>query len=105
MRGVPAEQVKQNLDTIIKKAKAKNVRILLCGMLAPPTGGSNDGRDFANVFPDLATQYKLDYLPFLLENVALKKELNQADGIHPNADGEKIMTDNVYKALKPMLAK
>lgn len=105
MRGVPAEQVKQNLDTIIKKAKAKNVRILLCGMLAPPTGGSNYGRDFANVFPDLATQYKLDYLPFLLENVALKKELNQADGIHPNAEGEKIMTENVYRALKPMLAK
>lgn len=105
MRGVPAEQVKQNLDTIIKKAKAKKVRILLCGMLAPPTGGSNYGRDFANVFPDLATQYKLDYLPFLLENVALKKELNQADGIHPNAEGEKIMTENVYRALKPMLAK
>lgn len=103
MRGVPAEQVKQNLDTIIRKAKAKNVRVLLCGMLAPPTGGSNYGRDFANIFPDLATQYKLDYLPFLLENVALKKELNQADGIHPNADGEKIMTDNVYNALKPML--
>ena len=105
MRGVPAEQVKQNLDMIIKKAQAKNVRVLLCGMLAPPTGGSNFGRDFANVFPDLATQYKLDYLPFLLENVALKKELNQPDGIHPNADGEKIMTDNVYKALKPMLQK
>ncbi len=65
MRGVPADQVKQNLETIIKKAKAKNVRILLCGMLAPPTGGSTYGRDFANVFPDLATQYKLDYLPFL----------------------------------------
>lgn len=105
MRGVPADQVKQNLETIIKKAKAKNVRVLLCGMLAPPTGGSSYGRDFANVFPDLATNYKLDYLPFLLENVALKKELNQADGIHPNADGEKIMTDNVYKALKPILSK
>ena len=105
LRGVPVAKLKTNLDTIIKKAKAKNVRILLCGMLAPPTMGSDYQREFTLVFPDLATEYKLDFLPFLLENVALKKELNQADGIHPNADGEKIMTDNVYKALKPMLAK
>ena len=106
MRGVPAAKVKSNLDTIIRKAKAKNVRILLCGMLAPPAGGAVDySREFTLVFPDLATEYKVDFLPFLLANVALKKELNQADGIHPNVDGEKIMTDNVYKALKPMLSR
>ena len=103
MRGVPVAKVKANLDTIIKKAKAKNVRVLLCGMLAPP--GNEYGRDFTVIFPDLATEQKVDFLPFLLENVALKKELNQSDGIHPNADGERIMTDNVYKALKPMLQK
>jgi acyl-CoA thioesterase-1 len=57
-----------------------------------------------NAFPDLAQKHKVAYLPFLLENVALKRELNLPDGIHPNAEGEKIMTDNVYKALKPMLA-
>ena len=56
-------------------------------------------------FPDLASEHKVEFLPFLLENIATKKELNQADGIHPNVDGEKIMTDNVYQALKPMLAK
>ncbi|MEP6945344.1 MAG: arylesterase [Acidobacteriota bacterium] len=103
MRGVPAAKVKQNLDTIIRKAKAKNVRVLLCGMLAPPTAGSDYGRDFANLFPDLATEYKTAYLPFLLENVATKKELNQSDGIHPNAQGEVIMTENIYRELKPML--
>lgn len=103
MRGVPVTKVKTNLDTMIRKAKAKNIRILLCGMLAPP--GSDYGRDFTVIFPDLATEHKVDFLPFLLENVALKKELNQADGIHPNADGEKIMTENVYRALRPMLAK
>ncbi len=103
LRGVPVARVKANLDTIIKKAKAKNVQVLLCGMLAPPTMGSDYQRDFTQVFPDLATEYKLEFLPFLLENVALKKELNQADGIHPNAEGEKIMTENVYKALKPMI--
>src|SRR5689334_5047343 len=52
MRGVPAADVKKNLDTIIRKAKAKNVRVLLCGMLAPPTAGSDYGRDFSNLFPD-----------------------------------------------------
>ncbi len=103
LRGVPVAKVKANLDTIIKKAKARNVQVLLCGMLAPPTMGSDYQREFTLVFPDLATEHKTEFLPFLLENVALKKELNQADGIHPNAEGEKIMTDNVYAALKPMI--
>jgi acyl-CoA thioesterase-1 len=56
-------------------------------------------------FPDLASEHKVEFLPFLLENIALKRDLNQGDGIHPNAAGEKIMTENVYKALKPMLQK
>lgn len=104
MRGVPAAKVKANLDTMIKKAKAKNVRVLLCGMLAPPTNGTYS-TEFTRLFPDLATEHRTDFIAFLLDGVALKKELNQADGIHPNAEGEKIMTDNVYKALKPMLTK
>ena len=103
LRGIPVVKLKANLDKIIKKAKAKNVQILLCGMLAPPTMGSDYQREFTLVFPDLATEHKLDFLPFLLDNVAIKKELNQADGIHPNAEGEKIMTENIYEALKPML--
>lgn len=103
LRGMPVAQMKQNLEKIIQKAKTKNVTVLLCGMLAPPTVGADYQREFSNVFPDLASKYKVAYLPFLLENVALKKELNQGDGIHPNADGEKIMTDNVYKELKPLL--
>ena len=74
-------------------------------MLDPPSMGSDYQQQFTVAFPDLATEHKVEFLPFLLENVALKKELNQADGIHPNAEGEKIMTENVYKALKPMLAK
>ena len=105
MRGVPPAKVKSNLDTIIRKAKAKNVRVPLCGMLAPPSGGTDYSRDFINLFPDLATEHKLDFLPFLLDGIAMKKELNQADGIHPNAEGERLMTENVYRALKPMLAK
>lgn len=105
LRGIPVASMKRNLDQIIRKAKAKNLKILLCGMLAPPTMGAEYQREFTVAFPDLASEHKVEFLPFLLENVATVKGLNQADGIHPNAEGEKIMTDNVYRALKPMLAR
>lgn len=105
MRGVPVAKMKENLAKIIQKAKAKNIKVLFCGMFAPPTMGAQYQRDYMNAFPDLAEEYEVEFLPFLLENVALDKKLNQPDGIHPNAEGEKIMTENVYKALKPLLAK
>ena len=103
LRRLPVGRMKSNLDQIIRKAKAKNVKVLLCGMLAPPTMGADYQRAYSSAFPDLANEHGVAYLPFLLENVALKRELNQADGIHPNADGTKIMTANIYKELKPML--
>ena len=103
LRGVPVAQMKSNLDKIIRKAKAKNVKVLLCGMLAPPSVGADYQRDYTNAFPDLAEEHKVEFLPFILEKIALDKKLNQADGIHPNAEGEKILTENVYKELKPML--
>lgn len=105
LRGMPVDRMKQNLAKIIEKAKAKNVKVLLCGMLAPPTMGSDYQRNYTEAFPDLADEYKVEYLPFLLEGVALKRELNQADGIHPNAAGTKIMTENIYVKLRPMLSK
>lgn len=103
LRVIPVSKMKTNLDKIIEKAKQRNVAVLLCGMLAPPTMGADYQRDYMSAFPDLATRHKVAYLPFLLDNIALKKDLNQADGIHPNAEGTKIMTENVYKELKPML--
>jgi acyl-CoA thioesterase I len=103
LRRMPVANMKRNLARIIEKAQAKKIRVLLCGMLAPPNVGAQYQRDYQLVFPDLASEYKVEFLPFLLETVALNKDLNQADGIHPNAEGEKIMTENIYKALKPML--
>ena len=103
LRNVPVEEMKKNLDRILAKAKEKDVQVLFCGMVAPPSVGDRYQRDFGSVFSDLADKYHVRFLPFLLENVALQKELNQADGIHPNAEGEKIMTENVYRELKPML--
>lgn len=105
LRNVPVEKMKANLDKIIRKAKAKNVEVLFCGMLAPPAVGEDYQREYVNAFADLATEHGVRFVPFLLENVALNKDLNQADGIHPNAKGTVIMTDNIYKELKPMLAK
>jgi acyl-CoA thioesterase-1 len=105
LRGIPVAKMKDNLEKIISKAKARNVKVLLCGMLAPPTMGPEYQRAFTNAFPDLASEHTIAFVPFVLEGIALNKDLNQADGIHPNAEGEKIMTDNVYKALKPMLQK
>lgn len=103
LRGMPVDKMKQNLAKIIEKAKAKNIKVLLCGMLAPPTMGSDYQQNYTNAFPDLATEHKVEYLPFLLEGVAMKRELNQADGIHPNPAGTKIMMENIYAKLKPML--
>jgi len=103
LRGIPVATMRSNLDKILTKAQAKGVKVLFCGMLAPQTMGAQYQREYTMAFPDLADEHKVAFLPFLLDNVAMKKELNQADGIHPNAEGEKIMTDNVYKELKKLL--
>jgi acyl-CoA thioesterase-1 len=103
LRGLSPAKMKLNLDKIIRKAKAKNIKVLLCGMLAPPHLGAEYQRAYTMAFPDLASEHDTAFLPFVLENIALKKELNQADGVHPNAAGAKVMAENIYKVLKPML--
>lgn len=103
LRGMPVGKMKQNLAAIIEKAKSKKIKVLLCGMLAPPSMGSAYQKEYTNAFPDLADEHDIAFLPFLLDGIAMKKELNQADGIHPNADGTRLMTENIYNALKPLL--
>lgn len=105
LRGLPVAKMKQNLAEIIRRAQAKNVEVLLCGMLAPPTMGAQYQREFVTAFPDLASEYKVEFMPFVLEGIALDPKLNQGDGIHPNAEGAKVLTANVYKALQPLLKK
>ena len=105
LRGLNVPQMKKNLDQIIKKAKAKNIQVLLCGLFPPDMPVTKSQNEFAVAFRDLAKEDSVTFLPFLLENVGGNKDLNQPDGIHPNAAGEKVMTDNVYRALKPLLKK
>ncbi len=103
LRGLNVSEMKANLSKTIEFAQANGVKVVLAGMQIPPNYGPGYTSSFAQVFPDLAEQYDLEFLPFLLEGVAAKPELNQGDGIHPNVAGTKIVADLMYDFLAPML--
>lgn len=105
LRGLPVDQTKKNLQAIIDKVKAKNpaVKVVVVGMMVPPNMGSTYSSQFTAVFPELAKKNKASLMPFLLEGVAGNEKLNQADGIHPNIEGHKIVATNVTKVLMPLL--
>ena len=103
LRGLPAEELRKNLSTIIERAQAKKVRVVLAGMEAPPNFGQSYIVSFHEVYPDLARKYGVPLIPFLLQGVAGIEGLNQRDGIHPTAEGARIVADNVWTVLGPML--
>jgi acyl-CoA thioesterase I len=103
LRGLPIEELKQNLSTIITRAQARGIRVVLAGMEAPPNFGQSYIVAFHQVYPDLARQYKIPLVPFLLQGVAGIDSLNQRDGIHPTAEGARLVADNVWPVLRPML--
>ena len=103
LRGLSIAQMQENLSGIIEEAKSKDILVLLTGMEAPPNLGSLYANDFRVVFRDLADEYDVILLPFLLEGVAGNVELNQADGIHPNTKGAQMIAEMVWLTLKPML--
>jgi acyl-CoA thioesterase-1 len=103
LRGLPVSQMKENLSTIIDKGRERNVIVILAGMEAPPNFGQEYATQFRQAFRDVALQKRVLFLPFLLNNVAGKPELNQADGIHPNQQGTRIVADNLWTVLEPLL--
>lgn len=103
LRGLDIAEMKANLAKTIEFARDNGVAVVLTGMLVPPNMGPEYTDAFARVFPDLATEYDIPLMPFLLEGVAAVPELNQADGIHPNVEGARIVADNVYTFLLPFL--
>jgi len=103
LRGLPPDALKRNLATIIERAQARGIRVVLAGMEAPPNFGRDYIVSFHKVYPALAQQYRVPFLPFLLENVAGIEQLNQPDGIHPTAAGARIIADNVWAVLKPLV--
>jgi acyl-CoA thioesterase-1 len=105
LRGVPLNETKNNLQAIIDVVKEKNAdtKIVLVGMELPPNMGEAYTSEFRNLFPELAKKNNLTLVPFLLKDVGGIKELNQPDGIHPTAEGQKILANNVWEVLKPVL--
>jgi len=105
LRGIPVSETNKNLQSIIDKVKAKypEVKIVLLGMQVPPNMGADYANKFKAVYPDLAAKNHTQLVPFLLQNVGGIPALNQADGIHPTAQGAKIVANNVWEVLKDVL--
>jgi acyl-CoA thioesterase-1 len=105
LRGLPLEQTRKNLQAIIDKVKAKypKVKIVVTGMMVPPNLGKAYTDEFQKIFPDLAKKNNATLIPFLLQDVGGIEKLNQADGIHPNIEGHKIVAGNVLKVVEPLL--
>lgn len=105
LRGLPLDQTESNLQAIIDKVKLKypKVKIVIAGMMVPPNMGPDYTSRFQKIFPALAKRNNAALIPFLLQDVAGFEKLNLGDGIHPNQEGHKIVADNVYKVLSPLL--
>jgi acyl-CoA thioesterase I len=105
LRGLAPEATRANLQAIVDRVRAKypQTQIVLAGIAAPPNMGAEFTRAFAAIFPDLAEKNHLPLIPFLLEGVAARPELNQADGIHPNEKGHAIVAETVWAVLNPLL--
>jgi acyl-CoA thioesterase I len=105
LRGLPIAQMRTNLTQMTSSSTAAGAKVLLLGMRMPPNYGPEYTKQFAMVFSDLATEKKISLVPFLLTDIALSPALLQADDIHPNAQGQPILLDNVWPTLKPLLHK
>lgn len=105
LRGIALKETSQNLQAIIDKVKEKypDAKILLAGMRVPPNLGKKYADEFHALYKTLADKNKIAFLPFLLEGVGGEEKLNQADGIHPTAEGQKIVANNVWEVLKGLL--
>ncbi len=105
LRGIPTEETHKNLQSIIDKVKSKYpaCKLILTGMLVPPSMGGDYGRAFSAIFPKLANDNGMALVPFLLEGVAGEAKLNQHDGIHPTEEGHRILAENVWEILEPLL--
>lgn len=105
LRGLALSNTKDNLKNILEKVKSKNpeVKLIVTGMQSPPNMGQDYSNGFNGMFGDLATDYQAGLIPFLLDGVAGDPNLNLPDGKHPNAEGQKIVVENVWKELSKYL--
>jgi acyl-CoA thioesterase I len=103
LRGLPLANSRENLQRAITLARAAQAKVLLVGMMIPPNYGPRYAQEFRDIFAGLATRNSVALVPFLLDEVALKPEFMQDDGIHPNAKGQPRMLENLWPRLKPLL--
>lgn len=105
LRGIPLSETKKNLQTIIDKVKAKYpaTKLIFAGMEVPPNMGQTYTTEFRNIYTELATKNAMTLVPFILEGVGGETKLNQEDGIHPTAEGHKIVAENLWRQLGKLL--
>jgi acyl-CoA thioesterase I len=103
LRGLPPEEMKKNLAAVIERARSRQIPVVLAGMEAPPNFGADYTRAFRQVYTDLAGEYDVRFVPFMLNGVAGIPALNQGDGIHPNARGAALVADLIWAELQPAL--
>jgi acyl-CoA thioesterase I len=103
LRGLSPGQMKTNLAAMLDEFKRRGIPVLLAGMHAPPNLGETYGREYDAVFDGLSKSYDVVYYPFFLDGVAMKPELNQADGIHPNPTGVDIIVSRILPSVQQLL--
>ena len=105
LRGMPVEGAKRALSAILAKARQAHIPTLLTGMKAAPNLGPDYRAAYDRLFPDLATQYGVALYPFFLDGVAADPKLNQPDGLHPKAEGVKVIVERILPAVEALLGK
>jgi acyl-CoA thioesterase-1 len=103
LRGTDPKVTRAALTDILARLKARKVAVLLCGMLAPPNYGSDYSARFNAIYPDLAKSFGVPLYPFFLEGVAADARLNQADGMHPTAEGVDVIVKNILPTVEAFL--
>lgn len=103
LRGIDPAITRAALTDIVRRLQARGIAVLLCGMLAPPNFGSEYAARFNTIYPDLSKAFDVPLYPFFLEGVAANPKLNQADGIHPTADGVDIIVNNMLPTVETFL--
>lgn len=103
LRGIDPQVARQSLEEILKRLKARNIPVLLCGMYAPPNYGPQYAAKFNAIYPELAKQYEVPLYPFFLEGVATVERLNQPDGLHPTEAGVDAIVANILPTVEAFI--
>lgn len=103
LRGLSPQEMKSNLGEMVHRSQQAGAKVLLLGMKIPPNYGKRYIDMFYNIYPQVSSELKVPLVPFILEDIALKPELMQADGLHPNALGQPLIVEKVWPYLQELL--